>query len=218
MMKQADKILMEYGKTLRQSRVQYMNGGKRESNDAIIHGSVRTRFNFRRAALVILVAVMLFATTIIVCSALDIYLFNFHIFNRIGHSILINQNKNDGETYYRSTYIVPDYKLDDVISPSEELRTYSYRKQDSALYYTIDETTSKDTRIDIDTENQELSKFTYHGLEVRLHRNKKDDTLTAYMLYDGTFISIEGKLTRKQILKIIDGLEPDGRTYKSSGI
>ena len=207
--RQSKRILKAYGKALRKSRVAYMTGieSTHETVNAFTYS--RPRLHLRRVIIVVLIAIMMFSATIIVCDALGIHLFNFQIFNKIGHAILINQDKNDGQSFYRPKYVIRGYELDDVISPSDVMRTYSYKRKGENLYYTVDETVSKDTRIDVNTEDQEIEKLVYNEIEIRVFRDKKYGTITAYMLYDGTYISISGNLTKQQIFKIIDGLEPD---------
>ena len=205
----ANKILKTYGKAMFDSHVTYMDDATNDTPLAPSPSVPRRRFSFRRVAIVCLVLILCFAMAMVVCDALGIQIFNFNFDQKKDHAVLTSKNTQDGEKYYKPSFIVKGYHLDDVIDTGSALRDYSYEKGDSNVYYTVSETTSTKTRLYIDTEGYDHEKIVHGEYDVRLYKDQHSPLVIAYLQKDNTYISIQGKLSEDDVFKIIDSLKSD---------
>lgn len=200
---ETERLLRLYGNAQTQSHVRYV--------DSFVPREVRMpherlRITFRRAVLVMLIAAMLFASVVVVCDAFGIHLFWFQKDQKKGHAFLKDQRHEDGSTYYVPSYTVDGYHRIDNILDENDILVMAWKRSSDDLCYSITETTSRETTIDINTENLREEKEIIGDEEVLLYYEDAGTVSTAYFQRNRTFIGIAGPLPKEEMVKVIESM------------
>ena len=200
---ETERLLRLYGKAQAQSHVRYVDGFvPREAR--LPHE--RLRITFRRAVLVMLIAAMIFASVVIVCDAFGVHLFWFQKDQKNGHAFLKDQHHEDGAEYYVPSYTVNGYHRIEDIPEENQILIMTWQRGSEDVYYTIMETTSRETTIDINTENLREEKEIIGDEEVLLYNEDDESVSTAYFQRNRTFIGITGPLPKEEMVKVIESM------------
>ena len=82
----------------------------------------------------------------------------------------------------------------------------TWQRGSEDVYYTIMETTSRETTIDINTENLREEKEIIGDEEVLLYYEDDGTVSTAYFQRNRTFIGITGPLPEEEMVKVIESM------------
>lgn len=200
---ETDRLLRLYGNAQAQSHVRYVDGFV-PWEVHMPHG--RLRITFRRAVLVMLIAAMLLASVVVVCDAFGIHLFWSQKDQKNGHAFLKDQHHEDGTEYYVPSYTVNGYHRIDDIPEENHILVMTWQRGSEDVYYTIMETTSRETTIDINTENLREEKEIIGDEEVLLYYEDDGTVSTAYFQRNRTFIGITGPLPEEEMVKVIESM------------
>ncbi|MBQ1470978.1 MAG: DUF4367 domain-containing protein [Eubacterium sp.] len=201
---ETERLLRRYGKALVQSHVRYVEDFVPRERDK--WRGHRSRRALNRAIVVMLVAVLLFASIIMVCDAFGVHLFWFQKDQKAGHALLKAPDHQDGTAFYIPSYTVKGYhRIDDTLEENQIL-VMTWQRGSEDVYYTITETTSREAAIDIDTENLREEKKTIGDVEVLLFYNEDGTVETAYFQRNRTFVGITGPLPKEEMVKVITSM------------
>ena len=212
---EAEKILSQYGQRMFDSHVRYFSDAD-NANKEYTYTPMRVT-SMRRSAkcALILCATLILAMSlaVVVCSALGLQIFNYKFDFQDGFIIITNLNEEPGINYYKPEYIVKDYHLKEIVPLGESSRYYVYVSNTGEQEYIIEESTSKDAIVYIDSEGYDVQNEIYGGHDLIIYCDQTSQKTITYLEKDGTFIAISGMLSVDEIHCIIDSLTLDTEYY-----
>lgn len=208
--RKAEAILKELGMKAYQSHVSYFSINDNHSAPKYVYAKASSfRQLATRAMLVCAILVLIMASTLVVCDALGLSLFNFSFSFKNGFMIVKSKDKENGKHFYKPDYIAEGYHFDTAHIQDKYTRFYIYSSDKDDSYYTIDEGLSKDTIRFIDDEGYTKTEKTHGQYQLIIYESDSSPKLKVYFAKDKTYVCISGDLTIEQVQKIIDSLEID---------
>lgn len=206
--REANRILKEYGKRLFEAHADYFNSEEMHPSSAYIHAKPPRRIA-RRALILCAVLILVMALAVAVCSAFGIHLFNYRFDYRDGHIIITSIEEKSGNYFYVPNYTVPGYTSDGIVESGESTRFYSFISEDGKSSYLIEEGFDRNTILYVDNDGYDESTIIYQEYELKVFKDQSDSFINVYMEKDGTFISIQGSISLEEVYSIIDSLVVD---------
>lgn len=217
---EANRILSEYGKRLYQFRSDYFNA--EEKHDAIASFTTAriapSRHLGKRAFILCAVLIIVMSLTVVICSALGIQIFNFRFDYKDGHIILTNRSELPGDNFYKPEYTANRYHFTESVNLGKSGIYYIYETENKKQSYIIEENLSAQDVHYVDNEGYEESSEIYGEYELRIFKDLFSPTVIVYLEKNGTYISINGDLTLKEMHNIIDSLVVDSDRSPNSNV
>ena len=199
------KLFREYGKTVYQARIDYVEGFLPETAKGI--GQISCRPRLRKITVAILILAMLMALAVISAKTFDIPLPTFSFVESGDHSeVTVNLQGNNlkDKDFLEITYVPKGYtyvKTEQFANVSCE--AVYVNVADEYLY--INQYKSKETTMNIDNENCERYVKTIGGVEVKVF-SYEDRGKVCLLVKNQVYIVIQGNLSESEMEQIVENL------------
>ncbi|MEG1163614.1 MAG: DUF4367 domain-containing protein [Anaerovoracaceae bacterium] len=206
--REAKKILKLYAKKLYASRMDYVNSFEKNS-PGFVH-RINYRLIMKRCIVTILILTLIFSMLVVGAGALGINLFGFSLLQEKTHTEVSGSKEpnrdNQQPVFYEPEFIPDSYILISIDDFANIDRTYVYKNDKENCLY-INESIGENPNTSIDNNDCQIRKEVIDEMEVYIYDYHAEDVDDIYFLEkQGTFISIQGRISDTTLKQIIHGL------------